>query len=63
MLHCDAMKPIDPALVGSERAHDVAVRWAMISGTAERAQEVQNDAVEAESRRRAEARVARKGRR
>ena len=24
MLHCDAMKPIDPALVGSERAHDVA---------------------------------------
>lgn len=62
ILRYNAMQPIDPKLVGIEPAHDVAVRWSMVSGSTERAQEVQNDAVDAEARRRVEARVARKGR-
>jgi len=59
-LNYNAMKPIDPALVGIEPAHDVSVGWAQVSGYAERARQVQNDAVRVEAQKRQEARVARK---
>jgi hypothetical protein len=59
-LSYNAMKPIDPALVGIEPAHDVSVGWAQVSGYAERARQVQNDAVRAEAQKHQEARVERK---
>lgn len=56
------MRPVDPALVGTQRADTLAARWGMIAGTSQREQEVQRDVIARVETQRHEQRMARKGR-